>query len=69
MCGISTLYRFTEVTEDDKQKLVAMNHEMRYRGPDGEGYWNDETCAMAHTRLSIIGLDNGAQPLFNADKS
>lgn len=69
MCGISTLYRFTDVTEDDKQKLVAMNHEMHYRGPDGEGYWNDETCAMAHTRLSIIGLDNGAQPLFNADKS
>lgn len=69
MCGISTLYRFTEITEDDKQKLVAMNHEMHYRGPDGEGYWNDDTCAMAHTRLSIIGLDNGQQPLFNADKS
>lgn len=69
MCGLSTLYRFTQVTEEDKQKLVRMNQEMRYRGPDGEGYWNDDTCAMAHTRLSIIGLDNGAQPLFNADKS
>ena len=42
---------------------------MHYRGPDGEGYWNDDTCAMAHTRLSIIGLDNGAQPLFNEDRS
>lgn len=69
MCGLSTLYRFTQVTEEDKQKLVRMNREMRYRGPDGEGYWNDDTCAMAHTRLSIIGLDNGAQPLFNVDKS
>ena len=69
MCGLSTLYRFTQVTEDDKHKLVQMNQEMRYRGPDGEGYWNDDTCAMAHTRLSIIGLDNGAQPLFNADRS
>ena len=48
---------------------MQMNCDMHYRGPDGEGYWNDETCAMAHTRLSIIGLDNGAQPLFNADKS
>lgn len=46
-----------------------MNRDMHYRGPDGEGYWNDDTCAFAHTRLSIIGLDNGAQPLFNADKS
>ena len=69
MCGISTLYRFTHITEEDKLKLVQMNHEMHYRGPDGEGYWNDDTCAMAHTRLSIIGLDNGQQPLFNADKS
>lgn len=69
MCGISALYRFTQVTEDDKQKLVQMNHEMHYRGPDGEGYWNDDTCALAHTRLSIIGLDNGRQPLFNEDKS
>lgn len=69
MCGITSLYRFTKISEEDKQKLVMMNHEMHYRGPDGEGYWNDDTCAMAHTRLSIIGLDNGAQPLFNADKS
>ena len=69
MCGISAIYRFTEITEGDKLKLVQMNEEMRYRGPDGEGYWNDETCALAHVRLSIIGLDNGFQPLFNEDKT
>lgn len=69
MCGISSLYRFTEIAQQDKENLMQMNRDMHYRGPDGEGYWNDETCAMAHTRLSIIGLDNGAQPLFNADKS
>ena len=69
MCGISSLYRFTKISQQDKQNLLQMNRDMHYRGPDGEGYWNDDTCAMAHTRLSIIGLDNGAQPLFNADKS
>ncbi len=69
MCGISSIYRFTKISQQDKQNLMQMNHDMNYRGPDGEGYWNDDTCAMAHTRLSIIGLDNGAQPLFNADKS
>lgn len=69
MCGISSLYRFTKISQQDKQNLMRMNREMSYRGPDGEGYWNDDTCAMAHTRLSIIGLDNGAQPLFNVDKS
>lgn len=69
MCGISALYRFTKVSQQDKDNLMRMNRDMHYRGPDGEGYWNNDTCAMAHTRLSIIGLDNGAQPLFNADKS
>lgn len=69
MCGISAIYSFTQITEKDKNKLVHMNKEMHYRGPDGEGYWNDDTCALAHTRLSIIGLDNGAQPLFSDDKT
>lgn len=69
MCGISALYRFTQVSKQDVQTLLKMNQEMHYRGPDGEGYWNDDICALAHTRLSIIGLENGAQPLYNADKS
>ena len=69
MCGISALYRYTKVSKSDLGHLQAMNREMHYRGPDGEGYWHDDTCAMAHTRLSIIGLDNGAQPLYNADQS
>ena len=67
MCGISAVYRFTEITEADKDRLFKMNQEMAYRGPDGEGYWNDSTCALAHKRLSIIGLDNGAQPLSNSE--
>ena len=69
MCGITALYRFTSISEDDKQRLVLMNQEMAYRGPDGEGYYNDSTCALAHKRLSIIGLDNGAQPISNLDGS
>ena len=69
MCGINSIYRYTQISEHDKENIKAMNHEMHYRGPDGEGYWNNEVCAMAHTRLSIIGLQNGSQPLFNQDKS
>jgi asparagine synthase (glutamine-hydrolysing) len=69
MCGISAIYRYTRITEEDKQKLALMNREMHYRGPDENGVWCDETCGLAHTRLSIIGLNNGKQPLFNEDKS
>ena len=69
MCGISTLYRYTQISDTDIRKLHQMNDEMHYRGPDDRGVWNDETCCMAQVRLSIIGLERGKQPLFNEDKS
>ena len=69
MCGISAVYKYTEITKEDLKRVEHMDDEMRYRGPDGEGYWHDEHCALGHVRLSIIGLESGAQPLFNKDKS
>lgn len=42
---------------------------LRHRGPDGEGIVYDDAAAFGHRRLSIIDLEGGKQPLFNADKS
>ncbi|HZU28934.1 MAG TPA: asparagine synthase (glutamine-hydrolyzing) [Bryobacteraceae bacterium] len=37
---------------------------LRRRGPDAIGFWADRNLSMAHTRLSIIGLDDlGTQPM------
>lgn len=69
MCGISSIFRYTEITESDKHKLDSMNQEMQYRGPDDRGIWYDAKCGMAQVRLSIIGLEKGKQPLFNEDNS
>lgn len=69
MCGISAVYRFTSISSEDREKLDLMNSEMQYRGPDGNGIWADESCGLAHTRLSIIGLQKGDQPLFSEDRS
>jgi asparagine synthase (glutamine-hydrolysing) len=69
MCGISAIYRYTSITETDRQKLHVMNEEMHYRGPDDRGVWTDDHCGLAQVRLSIIGLEKGKQPLFNEDKS
>jgi asparagine synthase (glutamine-hydrolysing) len=69
MCGISAVFKYTSITEEDTSKLLAMNDEMHYRGPDDRGIWNDDICGMAQVRLSIIGLQKGKQPLFNEDKS
>ena len=69
MCGINAVYKYTGINREDIKRVKNMNDRMRYRGPDGEGYWNDEHCALGHVRLSIIGLASGAQPLYNHDKS
>ncbi|MGH9960194.1 MAG: asparagine synthase (glutamine-hydrolyzing), partial [Pyrinomonadaceae bacterium] len=35
----------------------------RHRGPDGDGIWQTGVAGLAHTRLSIIDLIHGAQPM------
>ena len=69
MCGISAVFKYDGVTPHDKSCLKSMNDEMSYRGPNENGVWNDNRCGLAHTRLSIIGLENGHQPIYNEDKS
>ncbi|MGD2064426.1 MAG: asparagine synthase (glutamine-hydrolyzing), partial [Nitrospirota bacterium] len=38
-------------------------------GPDGKGHYENGRVGLAHTRLAIIDLIGGAQPLYNEDRS
>lgn len=42
---------------------------LEHRGPDGAGSWTspDGQWTLGHTRLSIIGLNNGSQPMTSPD--
>jgi len=53
------------------EHLELMQSYLRHRGPDDKGLHFDKTdhIGMAHTRLSIIDLASGQQPLSNADES
>jgi len=44
---------------------------LAHRGPDGRDSWTapDSSVVLGHTRLSIIDLQTGGQPLSNEDKS
>ncbi len=67
MCGIfATLGTMLEPGQIDR--VVTS---LRHRGPDGWGHWHCATAdvSMVHTRLSIVGLSNGAQPISNEDGS
>ncbi len=47
-----------------------MYRTVAHRGPDGEGVYVDEHAAvgLGHTRLSIIDLETGSQPMSNPEK-
>ena len=47
--------------------LARMAAVLRHRGPDGSGMYADARVGLAHTRLSIIDLAGGAQPMGNED--
>ncbi|TRX35089.1 asparagine synthase (glutamine-hydrolyzing) [Flavobacterium restrictum] len=69
MCGITAFFSFTTIDKPVLDKLSLCNAAMLYRGPNEQDIWNDEKVALAHVRLSIIGVANGHQPIFNEDKS
>jgi asparagine synthase (glutamine-hydrolysing) len=69
MCGITGIYNLQENREIPLRVLRSMTTALRHRGPDGSGYYNDESIGMGHRRLSIIDLEGGTQPLHNEDRS
>lgn len=42
---------------------------MRHRGPDWSGVYACDKAILAHERLSIVDVNAGAQPLYNAAKT
>jgi len=67
MCGIAGI--FLKTRAPDRARLLEALATLRHRGPDDTGLHQSEHVGLAFTRLSIIDLDHGQQPLYNADKS
>lgn len=69
MCGIAGFWSPNNQREDTNQIVAAMADRMYHRGPDGWGSHidADNGLSMVHTRLSIIGLNAGDQPIFGRE--
>ncbi len=46
-----------------------MCEELKHRGPDDDGYYEDSKISLGMRRLSIIDLSTGQQPLHNEDET
>ncbi len=69
MCGITGIYNIKSGEPVVSPILKEMTESLRHRGPDDSGYYIKNSVGLGHSRLSIIDLSGGHQPIFNEDKS
>jgi asparagine synthase (glutamine-hydrolysing) len=63
MCGIAGMMT-RNAAASPMAPLLTMAAALRHRGPDGDGRYRSGDVAMVQTRLAIIDLATGDQPLY-----
>jgi asparagine synthase (glutamine-hydrolysing) len=64
MCGI-----FATTKEISKEMMNNVLKSMEHRGPDEGEHVDVKSFQLGHQRLSIIGLEDGTQPITNEQKT
>lgn len=68
MCGIAGAFDFAGAPIAPRL-LDRLREQIAHRGPDGVGSMIDGNVGLAHTRLAILDLTDGAsQPMWSADR-
>jgi len=69
MCGVVAIHsRAGGIPPDVVERCTRT---LRHRGPDGNGAYRspDGRTVLGHSRLAVVDLSNGAQPIANEDGS
>lgn len=66
MCGIAGYLRHRDAPHDE-QTIHRMVEAITHRGPDANGFLQQEGVSFGHRRLSIIDLEAGKQPMQTRD--
>ncbi|HET8760313.1 MAG TPA: asparagine synthase (glutamine-hydrolyzing), partial [Nitrospiria bacterium] len=69
MCGIAGLWNVTSGAPAERIDLDRMVRALHHRGPDDHGIHLAGPLGIGHTRLSIVDLSGGHQPMCNEDGS
>ena len=68
MCGIAAF--FSSDKRVSEERLRRATNSLHHRGPDSQDTWlsPNQRVGLGHTRLSIIDLTTGDQPIANEDE-
>ena len=69
MCSIFGILELKSDPQTLRQRALELSKTLRHRGPDWSGIYADDNAIIAHERLAIVDMNNGAQPLFNAERN
>ena len=69
MCSILGILDIKSDVSELRKQALQLSKLMRHRGPDWSGVYASDNAILAHERLSIVGVENGAQPLYNPSKT
>jgi asparagine synthase (glutamine-hydrolysing) len=63
MCGIAGVISFKEDMRSELGACTKMQNALLRRGPDQKGMFFAPEAALVHTRLAVIDISGGRQPM------
>ncbi len=69
MCGICGKYNYINHAPVEPRLINKMCAVLHHRGPDDTGIYINKNIGLGHSRLSIIDVAGGHQPIWNEDKT
>ncbi len=67
MCGIAGEVSYSGAVTTHKDSFLRMQKLLHPRGPDQKGEFFDENVALLHSRLCVIDIENGKQPMSTCE--
>ncbi len=67
MCGFAGFIGDINPPDGAEHLLSSMADAIAHRGPDGRGIYSAPGIGLSHVRLSIVGLEDGHQPMATND--
>ena len=66
MCGIVGFT--TKNWRPDQERIQNATETLFHRGPDQQGVFRSKLCSLGATRLKIVDLASGNQPIYSEDR-